>query len=1456
MKKSFAENCIRYISTATALILALAMLCCANFSASAKDLGSNLTITDTTLLLQDINTTTNTTPAKTKDLIASGANIDLLSTGFSGTIYVNASALNLSTVYIHYWGGPNSTTYPGIQMTSLGNGIFSYEIPSSDNPTNCLFHDNATNNKIQTADLTISDNYCTLASDKTATWSTYSGGSDTPTGDLTIYYKNTNNWSTVNIYCWQNSNDNNKNNAWPGKSMTKVEGTDDIYSYTISTSSNWDRCIFSDGSNSGNKTTDFTIPSNGKNYYNGSSWSSLYTVTFNNNGYGATPNRQYIASGSTATDPGTLTAEGQTFGGWYTDSACTNKYNFSTAVTGNITLYAKWSAISTEDITVYFDNSVTQWENVYVFYWNKESLTDIYDSSGKALKGNGTEVKYKTISNVTSQLLSVAVPYNTTYIAFTSFKGNATQNMDTYDNFYGTGEKEFIACYYTNSSDNKFTLDNNTHKFSSSRTVFTPSGNTASNTYNSTKYINGTWSEYTVPKHTVTFDNKGHGGTTESQLVTDGQCATEPTKAPTASGYTFGGWYTDENCTEVSKYNFNTHVTGNITLYAKWTANEYTVTFDYKDGTTTPTTTVVTYNKAYGELPNPTRENYSFGGWYLEEEFTNEVTSTITVTTADNHTLYAKWTAKEYNITYVLNDGTINGTYATKYTYGVGAKLPTDVTKDGYTFKDWYDNEELTGDPVKSISQEATGNKTFYAKWELNAFKHKYVFLEVSGKDWFYNHSSYGVVSFDGGTKYYDMQELFTNTSTYNSSANKSNLLFAEVPEGTETIIFSRKNGNTVIEINKTTYTYSQFTTNNLLTLESGENKLNGSWSTVNYTPVPVSVTHGANGTVVASKTLADTTTTITVKKGETKYFDASTTGISVTVTPITDYKISSFIINGEEKKTVFENLETGGTYDLGTLSATEYDIQATFEEVPKENPTVKIESIPNSTINFTYTDENNTEQTVTAPGSYVVKYKSDISLVISPNPGYHLVSITGMTTESTLPVAGNVTATASQIKTNLTVSYELAKNPTVTIEVPANCTVEFAYTNDNGVSTTANATGTYSVYYGSDISYKVNPKDGYYVATMTGVTTQSPTPPVAEAVTGSISNIIADVTDTITCTINPNPTVKVICCDTDGTELGAEKVTLKFGTTDIISSEGKKVTYNSDTANTFTATAVSEDEYHFSGFYTQRPTVSSPVSDDNKITTTEISTDDYKTSAAENVLTVKNVKNDVTFYAVFSQLYRVEFIFSNLEKFTIDGSDKIGDDPIVSGSCVYVAKDAILSLKATVGDDYQLKKSSWTYTDENGVFTFNNDSAEDVTYQVKGNSTITITPQIATYTGEGKWGSKTLKIDTSDVNKDTPWFAVAFKKSETDADNYFIRCSKVSDDLYECVIPDGYTHFDIYRMAKGAKAFTTEVETSTNLNSTKAWNVTNTKTKIGTKTSYKLSFIDGQINKISISEK
>ena len=72
-----------------------------------------------------------------------------------------------------------------------------------------------------------------------------------------------------------------------------------------------------------------------------------YTVTFNANGYGTAPAAQTVTSGSKATKPTDPTASGYTFGGWYTDSACTKAYSFDTAVTANITLYAKWTAVTT-----------------------------------------------------------------------------------------------------------------------------------------------------------------------------------------------------------------------------------------------------------------------------------------------------------------------------------------------------------------------------------------------------------------------------------------------------------------------------------------------------------------------------------------------------------------------------------------------------------------------------------------------------------------------------------------------------------------------------------------------------------------------------------------------------------------------------------------------------------------------------------------------------------------------------------------------------------------------------------------------------------------------------------------------------------------------------------------------------------------------------------------------------
>ena len=91
---------------------------------------------------------------------------------------------------------------------------------------------------------------------------------------------------------------------------------------------------------------------------------------------------------------------------------------------------------------------------------------------------------------------------------------------------------------------------------------------------------------------------------------------------------------------------------------------------------------------------------------------------------ADVTELTVQWTAPTYAVTLHTNGGTINNGNVTEYTYGVGATLPIadDMTYTGHTFKGWYDNESLTGSPVTAIGNTETGNKEYWAKWEINQY--------------------------------------------------------------------------------------------------------------------------------------------------------------------------------------------------------------------------------------------------------------------------------------------------------------------------------------------------------------------------------------------------------------------------------------------------------------------------------------------------------------------------------------------------------------------------------------------------------------------------------------------------------------------------------------------------------------------------------------------------------------
>ena len=162
-------------------------------------------------------------------------------------------------------------------------------------------------------------------------------------------------------------------------------------------------------------------------------------------------------------------------------------------------------------------------------------------------------------------------------------------------------------------------------------------------------------------------------------------------------------------------------------LTVQWTAPTYTVTLNAGDGTIN-SGDVTSYTYGVGAtLPTAgdmTYTGHTFKGWYDNENLTGSPVTAISNTETGNKEYWAKWEANTYTVTLNAGGGTINNGNVTGYTYGVGATLPTagDMTYTGHTFKGWYDNENLTGSPVTAIGNTETGNKEYWAKWEINQY--------------------------------------------------------------------------------------------------------------------------------------------------------------------------------------------------------------------------------------------------------------------------------------------------------------------------------------------------------------------------------------------------------------------------------------------------------------------------------------------------------------------------------------------------------------------------------------------------------------------------------------------------------------------------------------------------------------------------------------------------------------
>ena len=218
----------------------------------------------------------------------------------------------------------------------------------------------------------------------------------------------------------------------------------------------------------------------------------------------------------------------------------------------------------------------------------------------------------------------------------------------------------------------------------------------------------------TVASYTVSFDMNGVGKAPADQTVENGKKASEPDE-PSAEGYRFGGWYTNSDCT--TKYDFSSRVTKDITLYAKWTRVTYTVDFDTDGLGTEPSAQTVAHGGTVSVPARPSAEGYTFDGWYVDDDRTEEYDFGSEVTSS--FTLYAGWTLNSYTVSFDTNGFGTAPSDQIIY-YGDYVISPDYPAVEGYTCSGWYKDEDCTelydfNTPVKS-------DVVIYAGWDINTY--------------------------------------------------------------------------------------------------------------------------------------------------------------------------------------------------------------------------------------------------------------------------------------------------------------------------------------------------------------------------------------------------------------------------------------------------------------------------------------------------------------------------------------------------------------------------------------------------------------------------------------------------------------------------------------------------------------------------------------------------------------
>ena len=449
-------------------------------------------------------------------------------------------------------------------------------------------------------------------------------------------------------------------------------------------------------------------------------WSkNSFTIAYKSENYGTIPDS--IKNGISLEENSILTEEqipslsdeNAIFKGWYDGDTKVVAGEYK--VTKNVTLTALWDDEANVSYSSVFGKVPTSFTAKRNQTLTEKKLTAIESSTytfmgwfySKDETNNGTGTQAKVDDKITADTTLYA-KWKTSTITFETQFGEAS-SIKKY-----TGEK-LEESEITSLSETGYTFSG---WYNDSTQLTTDYSVTADVTFTA---------KWTANTYTVTFNSNGGTGSDTTQDFSFGTSKALTQNTFTKTGYTFIGWATEQNSAQVEysdKASFLTPAE-NITLYAIWKANEYTITFEANNGTTQTATQTVTYGKTEKLNTNPfTYTAYRFTAWNTNQDGSGSSYSNgsdFAVTETNNITLYAQWIeADRFIISYANARGAEN-TNPTSYKISEGASL-SDISLTGYIFDGWYSGSDTngngTGTKITSWGANAKSEDiTLHAKW-------------------------------------------------------------------------------------------------------------------------------------------------------------------------------------------------------------------------------------------------------------------------------------------------------------------------------------------------------------------------------------------------------------------------------------------------------------------------------------------------------------------------------------------------------------------------------------------------------------------------------------------------------------------------------------------------------------------------------------------------------------------